>query len=123
MPGNVGTQHGKLLANDVDPGVTRRAQKAARGGTVSNTSSQVLCREWLDQRKGTVEPAQHVKTLARMENDVFPWLGAKATSEITAPDVLSVLRRIDETRCALHSASSAQRNQSGIPIRDRHRPC
>jgi len=85
----------KLLANDVDPGVTRRAQKAARVERSVNTF-EVLCREWLDQRKGTVEPAQHVKTLARMENDVFPWLGAKATSEITAPDVLSVLRRIDE---------------------------
>lgn len=85
----------KLLANGVDPAVNRKAQQAARMEWSANTF-EVLCREWLEKRKDTVEPAQHVKTLARMENDVFPWLGAKAIPQITPPDILSVLRRIDE---------------------------
>jgi hypothetical protein len=85
----------KLLANGVDPGAHRKAQKAAKADRSGN-SFEVICREWLEQRKDTVEPSQHVKTLARMENDVFPWLGAKAIAEITSPDVLGVLRRIDE---------------------------
>jgi integrase len=85
----------KLLANGVDPGAHRKAQKAAKADRLGN-SFEVICREWLEQRKDTVEPSQHVKTLARMENDVFPWLGAKAIAEITSPDVLGVLRRIDE---------------------------
>lgn len=85
----------KLLANGVDPGENRKAQKAARVERVSN-SFEVLCREWLAKRKDTVEPDQHKKTLARMENDVFPWLGSKPITEITALDILSVLRRIDE---------------------------
>lgn len=85
----------KLLANGIDPGENRKATKAAKVGRSAN-SFEVICREWLEQRKDTVEPAQTAKTLARMENDVFPWIGGKAIAEITAPEVLSVMRRIDE---------------------------
>ena len=92
----------KLLAAGTDPGENRKAVKAAKVERSAN-SFEVICREWLEQRKDTVEPAQTAKTLARMENDVFPWLGGKAIAEITAPDVLSVLRRIDE-RGARYSA-------------------
>jgi integrase len=85
----------KLLVNGVDPSENRKATKAAKVERSAN-SFEVLCREWLEQRKDTVEPAQTVKTLARMENDVFPWIGGKAITEITAPDVLSVMKRMDE---------------------------
>ncbi len=85
----------KLMAAGVDPAENRKAQKAARVEEVSN-SFEVLCREWLIQRSDTVEPAQTAKTLARMEKDVFPWLGRRPIADITAPEILSVLRRIDE---------------------------
>lgn len=92
----------KLLAQGIDPGARRKAQKAAKAEQAAN-SFEAICREWLEKRRSTVEPAQHVKTLARMENDVFPWLGARPIAEITAPDVLSVLRRLDD-RGARYSA-------------------
>lgn len=85
----------KLIAQGIDPGAERKADKAAVVALTENCFGRV-CRDWLEQRKGTVEPAQHAKTLARMQNDVFPWLGAKPIAEITAPDVLEVLRRVDE---------------------------
>jgi len=85
----------KLIAQGADPGVERKAAKAAVTALTENCFEHV-CREWLEKRKGTVEPAQHVKTLARMTNDVFPWLGTKAINAITAPDVLGVLRRVDD---------------------------
>lgn len=85
----------KLLANGVDPGENRKAVKASKAGLTENCF-EPICREWLGHRKSTVEEAQHLKTLTRMEHDVFPWLGAKAITEISAPDVLAVLRRIDE---------------------------
>lgn len=85
----------KLLAQGADPGAERKADKAAVVAMTENCF-EAVCRKWLAERKDTVEAAQHVKTLARMENDVFPWLGAKAVNEISSPDVLSVLRRIDE---------------------------
>jgi integrase len=85
----------KLLAAGVDPGEHRKALKAAKSERSAN-SFEVICREWLEQRKDTVEPAQTAKTLSRMERDVFPWIGARPIADITAPEVLSVMRRMDE---------------------------
>lgn len=85
----------KMLADGVDPGENRKACKATRIERAAN-SFEVIAREWMEGQKSIVTPGQHEKTLARLQNDVFPWLGAKPTAEITAPEVLSVLRRIDE---------------------------
>lgn len=85
----------KMLADGVDPGENRKARKATRIEHAAN-SFEVVAREWMEGQKSRVTPGQHEKTLARLQNDVFPWLGAKPIAEITAPEVLSVLRRIDE---------------------------
>lgn len=85
----------KLLADGVDPGENRKARKATRAESAAN-SFEVIAREWMEGQKSIVTPGQHEKTLARLQNDVLPWLGAKPIGEITAPEVLSVLRRIDE---------------------------
>lgn len=84
----------KLIAEGIDPGEQKKAAKASREALAVN-ALEVICREWLNHRHGVVEPAQIAKALARMENDVFPWLGSKAIAEITAPDVLAVMRRVD----------------------------
>lgn len=92
----------KLLAAGVDPAENRKAQKAARQELNAN-SFEVIAREWLEGQKSLVTSGQHDKTLGRLQNDVFPWLGAKPVTEISAPDVLSVIRRID-TRGARYTA-------------------
>lgn len=92
----------KLLANEIDPGEQRKAQKAASNERAAN-SFEVLCREWLEKWGSTVVPAQKAKATARLEKNVFPWLGGRPIAEITAPEVLAVLRRIDE-RGARYSA-------------------
>ncbi len=78
----------------IDPGAKRRADKQAAALASANTF-EAIAREWLEGRKSHVEPAQHIKTLARLENDVFPWIGKRPISELTARDILTVLRRID----------------------------
>lgn len=85
----------KLLANDIDPLENKKAKIAAIQESATN-SFELVCREWLDGRKESVEPAQHTKTLARFEKDVFPWLGQRSIAEIKAPEILAVLRRIDQ---------------------------
>ncbi len=84
----------KLLADGIDPGENRKAVKASKGELAAN-SFEVVTREWLEGRKSHVALDQHVKTLARMENDVFPWIGKRPIAEIDAPELLTVLRRID----------------------------
>lgn len=97
----------KLLADDIDPGEHRKAKKAARVERAAN-SFEVICREWLEHKKSTVALAQYSKALARLEKDVFPWIGGRPISEITAPEILTVLRRIDDrgARYTAHKAKS-----------------
>lgn len=82
------------LAAGIDPGEAKKAEKRASLLAAAH-SFEVVARGWMDERKTSVEPAQHAKTLARMENDVFPWLGKRPIAEIDAPEILVVLKRVD----------------------------
>jgi integrase len=84
----------KLLEQGTDPSEHRKQVKAMRMERAEN-SFEAVCREWLASRVGTIEAAQIAKATARLQKDVFPWLGGRPIAEITAPDVLTVMRRID----------------------------
>lgn len=98
----------KLLANGVDPGENRKAHKAARADAAAN-SFETVAREWHAVKKAGWAPSHSEKILARLEKDVFPWLGGKPISEITAPQLLEALRRI-ESRGTLDTAHRAKGN-------------
>ena len=101
-----------LLADGIDPGENRKAIKATKAERATN-SFEVIAREWFDKNKATWAPSHADKIIARLENDVFPWLGGKAIADITAPDVLAVLRRI-EGRGTLDTAHRASGNCSQV---------
>lgn len=96
----------KLLANDIDPGENRKVQKAAKVERATN-SFEAIAREWFAKNRETWAASHADKIIKRLENDVFPWLGGKAIAEITAPNVLAVLRRIEGrgTNDTAHRAS------------------
>ena len=102
----------KLLANGADPSETKRAQKAASIERSAN-SFEVIAREWFEKRRSTWAASHADKIIKRLENDVFPWLGGRAIAEITAPEVLTVLRRI-EGRGTLDTAHRAGGNCSQV---------
>lgn len=54
-----------------------------------------------------------MRILRRLERDIFPWLGNKALAQITAPELLTALRRI-EHRGAVETAHRALQNCSQI---------
>ncbi|MDA8428780.1 MAG: integrase arm-type DNA-binding domain-containing protein [Geobacteraceae bacterium] len=92
----------KLIANSVDPGETKKAQKAAQGEQDTDTF-EVIAREWLSKFAHTWVPSHAQHKLERLEKNVFPWIGKRPIKEITAPDVLAVLRRM-ESRNILDTA-------------------
>ncbi len=92
----------KLLANDTDPSAVKQAQKAA-GLALAENSFEIVGREWLIKFSKNWKQS-HIRTITgRLENDVYPWLGLRPIGEINAPELLTVLRRI-ESRGALSTA-------------------
>jgi hypothetical protein len=89
----------KLLANGVDPGAARKAQKRARQELAVN-SFEAIAREWFEKWRMDKAEAHSSKVNARLERDVFPWIGARPAAEINAPEVLAVLRRVESRACS-----------------------
>ncbi len=98
----------KQLANDIDPGTNRKAVKAAQVDRDTNTF-EVIAREWMDRQAASWAPSHADKIIRRLERDIFPWLGKRPIAEITAPELLKVLRRIEE-RGVVETAHRALQN-------------
>lgn len=98
----------KLLAQDIDPGEHKKATKAAKAERGAN-SFEVVAREWFAKHSKTLAATHSVRILRRFEKDIFPWVGGKPIADITAPELLSVARRI-ESRGALETAHRALQN-------------
>lgn len=101
----------KLIATGVDPSSHRKATKLARADSNANCF-EVVAREWFDKWKGGKAENHTGKVIRRLERDVFPWLGSRPMSDIRPPELLAVLRRIEER--AIETAHRAKQNCSQI---------
>jgi integrase len=88
------------LAAGTDPGEVRKAAKARRS---TANSFEAIAREWFTKSAPTWVPAHAAKVIRSLERDVFPWIGARPIGEINAPELLTVLQRIED-RGALNIA-------------------
>jgi len=98
----------RLVANGVDPSEKRKAERAA-AETRAENSLEAVAREWFGKHEPNWAPSHSSRIIRRLERDVFPWIGGKAISEITPPELLAVIRRI-EARGALETAHRALSN-------------
>lgn len=98
----------KLLANDIDPGAHRKAQKAARLARAAN-SFEVVAQEWYAKYSPNWVENHANRIIRRLERDIFPWIGGCPIDAIKAPELLAVIRRI-EHRSALETAHRALAN-------------
>jgi len=81
------------LAHDIDPGAVRKAQKQAN--TEATETFEIIAREWHERFKSNWTTEYASKIMSRLEGDVFPYIGAKPIKEIKAPELLTVLRRVE----------------------------
>jgi hypothetical protein len=102
----------KHLAADIDPGENRKAHKAAITGGNAN-SFEVVAREWFGKFAPGWATSHADKIIRRLERDVFPWIGKQPIADITAPDLLATMRRI-ENRGAVETAHRALQNCSQV---------
>jgi integrase len=98
----------QLLDAGVDPSENRRAAKAAQIEGAAN-SFAVVTREWIDRQMKSWVKGHGERILTRFERDIFPWIGARPIADLTAPELLTTVRRI-EKRGALETAHRALGN-------------
>jgi len=98
----------KLLASGIDPSEHRKATKASRAHRAAN-SFEVVAREWFAKLEPTWNAAHADRIIRRLERDIFPWIGGRPIAEVTSPELLAVLRRV-EARGALETAHRALSN-------------
>lgn len=86
----------KLLAQHppVDPSENRKAVKAAMFAGAAN-SFEVVAREWWASYMANKAASHKDKVIRRFELYLFPWIGKKPVADITAPEVLSAVKRIE----------------------------
>jgi hypothetical protein len=82
------------LAQGIDPGVARKAQMEARACGDAN-SFEVVAREWLKEHIDPKSESHSKRVYARFENDIFPQLRSRPIAEITAKELLIVIRKIE----------------------------
>lgn len=98
----------KMMADGIDPGANRKAQKASRLDRAAN-SFEVVAREWYEKHSPNWAEDHGTRIIRRLERDIFPWIGGRPIADVIAPELLDAVRRI-EKRGALETAHRALGN-------------
>ena len=96
----------KMIRDGIDPSQAKQAQKASASGADSFES---IAREWFSKFSPAWTHSHGERILRRLERDIFPWIGKRPIGEIKAPELLTVLRRIEE-RGAVETAHRSSQN-------------
>ncbi|WP_027157898.1 tyrosine-type recombinase/integrase [Methylobacter luteus] len=105
------------VANGVNPSDTRKETKAAQKLVIENEkrldaglavidSFEHVAKEWYEKRMLNKSESHRKRTLSSLERDIFPWIGRQLIADIKAPELLTVLQRI-ESRGAIETAHRA----------------
>lgn len=98
-----------VLREGLDPAVIRRhEQQALQTDTFEN-----IAREWHERTKDKWKGTHAYDVIHSLERDVFPHLGKVPIKKITPPDVLTVLRMIED-RGAVETAHRVRQRMSAV---------
>ena len=85
----------EFLSNGIDPSAHRKAEKA-KSLSANEYTFRKLALEWFYNRKTAWTPGYSKRLLSRMEADLFPKLGHRPIKEIEPPELLLVIRAIED---------------------------
>lgn len=114
----------KLVANGVDPSQQRKTSKEIEkkvkieqerlvNGQSASDSFKYIAEEWYKKKMPHMANSYKGRVYSRLERDIFPHIGNRRISEVTAQELLSVLQQI-ESRGAVESAHRTLRTCSQI---------
>jgi len=83
-----------MPANCTDPAQQRRLDKLQRKHA-ADVTFEAVAREFHALKASGWSVTYAARWIERMEKDAFPWIGSLPLSDITAPSLLKVLRRVE----------------------------
>lgn len=101
-----------LLREGIDPGEQRRTQKLVRK-LATESSFEAVAREWHAKQSERWVEKYAGKIMESLENDLFPALSRRPIAEISPPEILAVLRKI-EARGALETVKRIRQRARDI---------
>lgn len=102
----------KKIAAGIDPMQEKRRAAQAEKAKVAHTFESVA-REWHGLNKDRWVPVHQYDVIHSLERDIFPKLGPRPIADITASDILDVLRKV-ERRGAIETAKRLRQRISGV---------
>ncbi len=84
-----------LLKKGVDPNIKKKSDHQQKVTESANTF-EVVARDWYKKQVWAPKHAKNI--LSRLEKDVFSVIGWKPIAEVKVPDIMSVLKRIEERK-------------------------
>lgn len=104
----------ELLARGDDPGesLSKRAKTTASKAAAGN-SVQAIGDAWLALHKDTWSVSHYEREQRNLVKDVYPYLGAKPIGDIEPPDLLRIIRKVEE-RGALSVAHRVRTTARGV---------
>ena len=99
----------RQIAAGVDPSAERKAAKEE----TDPECFEAVAREWFAKYSPSWAPSHSDKIIRRLERDLFPYLGGRPIKAINAPELLTVLRRI-EARGTVETAHRALQNAGQV---------
>ncbi|WHZ12093.1 MAG: Integrase [Burkholderiaceae bacterium] len=104
----------ELLAEGLDPGVTKAAEKVAARVASANTF-EAVAREFHATKASGWSPEYAARWIERMEKDLFPYIGRLTLLQVTAPILLDALRRVEKR--GAHEVAHTMRQTAGQVFR------
>lgn len=85
----------RQIKQDIDPTEVRKVKKQTLNQATID-SFEAIGREWFNQQMEDKSKSYRVRTERILEKDLYPYLGNRPIANIAAPELLAVLRRIEE---------------------------
>jgi len=89
----------KQIKQGIDP-TTEKKRLQQTIQAQANNSFEIIAREWHNKTQAEWNDKHSQDVIKSLEDNIFPFIGSKAITEITPPEMLQVLRKI-EARGAL----------------------
>lgn len=102
----------KELSQGIDPSQAKQSRKIEKE-RAHNNSFRAVALDWNSRKGRNLSPATLKKRMWILNNHIFPQIGSLPISEITPPQVLRALRKI-ESRGTLETAQRAKQTASQV---------